>query len=147
MVRALLAGQKSQTRRVMKHQPGKITPAGRPLFLEHGDNGRRVRPKCPYGHLGDRLWVRQTFRPCTSGEIKNGYGEVRYGFAYQADGQVIWNKETCLIHDLTGQPPTGPMQFNPGKWKPSIHMPRRASRILLEITDVRIEQLQDISEY
>lgn len=143
MVRAILAGTKTQTRRAVKGMalewltPGMFTPE----YVANPENGM-----CPYGQPGDRLWVRESFRPIASGEVKDGYGEVRYGYAYRADSATRWNERTTIIHDLTGQPATGPMQFNPVPWKPSIHMPRRASRILLEVVSVRIERLHDISE-
>ena len=164
MVRAILDDRKTQTRRLLKPQPvvgradwTRITPddAG---WLQN-DNGTwrydGIRDgkrfafagpyRCPYGHPGDRLWVRETFKPIASGEVKHGYGEVRYGYAYRADGATRWNDRTTKIHDLSGQPPTGPMQFQQRPWKPSIHMPHRASRITLEVTDVRVERLQDIT--
>ena len=162
MVRAILEGRKTQTRRVVKPQP-RIDEMGN--FCWNGWNfgqgfggphiqsiaspipsSKTKRVHCPYGKPGDRLWVRETFKAIASGDVKNGYGKVRYGFAYQADGATIWNERPTIIHDLTGQPPSGPMQFKPVPWKPSIHMPRRASRILLEVTGVRVERLNDISE-
>ena len=104
MVKAILDGRKTQTRRVIKDQP--------PLSMR--DMFKPKNLKCPYGQVGDRLWVRETFKPY------NCMG----GFAYKADGDLS-----------TGFP-----------WKPSIHMPRGASRITLEITESRAERLQDISE-
>lgn len=148
MVRALLDGTKTQTRRIVKGERAArglesgwhLKPYG---FLT---NQQFAKAACPYGQPGERLWVRETFKAIASGEIRDGYGEVRYGWAYQANAATRWNERPTIIHDLTGQPATGPMQFRPVPWKPSIHMPRRASRILLEITDVRVERLQDISE-
>lgn len=158
MVRALLAGTKTQTRRVFAdrdvngdalHTPPALQSSasreGRWFFCAR-KSGHIYGVDCPYGKPGDRLWVRETFKQIASGEVKDGYGEVRYGYAYQADSATIWAKHPTIIHDLTGQPPTGPMQFQPRPWKPSIHMPRRASRITLEITEVRVQRLQDISE-
>ena len=145
MVRAILAGTKTQTRRVVK-----LTDAGRVKAPGSTHNWHLDDPDavlaCPYGQPGDRLWVRETFKAVASGEVKNGYGEVRYGFAYQADGATRWQEQPTIIHDLTGQPATGPLQFKPVPWKSSIHMPRRASRITLEIVSVRVERLNDISE-
>ena len=113
MVRAILSGQKTQTRRIAK-------PALWPIL----DEALRVNGHpchqflvgnipCPYGEPGDRLWVRETFSHVP--------GE---GVAYRATNP-----------ELDGAP-----------WKPSIHMPRWASRITLEITEVRVQRLQDISE-
>lgn len=157
MVRAILEGRKAQTRRVVKPQPDVLhwqdlqaTPKnGQARFRVVGPDWPDSADDdiyCPYGQPGDRLWVRETFKEIASGEVKNGYGEVRYGFAYQSDATTRWNERPTIIHDLTGQPATGPMQFQPRPWKPSIHMPRRACRLVLEITDVRVERLRDISE-
>lgn len=158
MVRAILDGRKTVTRRPVKPQPKLYRD-----FLGDGyvfaveDKDRPWVVRClgslnfaelysPYGKPGDRLWVRETFKPIASGEVKHGYGEVRHGYAYRADGTTRWNDRTTKIHDLSGQPPTGPMQFQQRPWKPSIHMPHRASRITLEVTSVRVERLRDITE-
>lgn len=112
MVRALLAGTKTQTRRICKDQPAEIIKTN---FSTSGyaDGANRIMV-CPYGQPGERLWVRENFSKLEHGTT-----------VYQADAGWI-----------------------PGaiKWKPSIHMPRVASRILLEIVSVRVERLQDISE-
>jgi len=137
MVRAILAGTKTQTRRVVKPQPHsygtEIIDSGRPWFKGKGRWHNRFvvseDPKryeiasthdCPYGKVGDVLWVRETFY---LEKYFNGLGE---GFfpKYKADFNepVGWN------------------------WKPSIHIPRWAARIWLQITELRIERLQDITE-
>jgi hypothetical protein len=132
MVRAILAGRKTQTRRVVKPQPrgdGITTINEAPgwwdvAILPGGfDNGGCMpiaEIKCPYGQPGDRLWVRETFAP--------NYFDTG-GTAYRAE----WRQ---YIDGICGEP----------AWKPSTHMPRRFSRITLEITDVRVERLQEISE-
>jgi hypothetical protein len=115
MVRALLAGTKVQTRRVVK--PRKDRDIGcdlAPHELAGEVNGGEYRNA--YCAPGDRLWVRETWAEHSAG-----------GFMYAAS----WS-----AHALIGHP----------KWRPSIHMPRAASRITLEVTDVRVERLQDISE-
>ena len=125
MVRAILDGRKTQTRRIAKVtdkdcKPGMITPLA-------GFVPRTIANHisyCPYGKTGDRLWVRETFKQ---------YNGI---ISYKADGNWISD-----FNDIDN--------FNPHeniKWKPSIHMPRSASRILLEITGVRVERLKDISE-
>lgn len=136
MVRAILEGRKIQTRRIAKVTSegcgsGMITPTA-------GFVPRSIANHicyCPYGEPGDMLWVRETF----------SYHEIPEGepFYYPAD-----RLRECIDHDYgyhywaDGQPDFG----NWSKPKPSIHMPRRASRIMLEITDIRIERLNAISE-
>lgn len=118
MVRAILDGRKMQTRRVMKPQPS-TGAHWQPIMLSgHGGwvDGHGAPLRCPYGQLGDRLWVRETHARCGS--------EVRYR-ADQSDPD-----------DYPGA------NFQP--WHPSIHMPRWASRLTLEVTSVRVERLQDI---
>lgn len=135
MVRAVLEGRKTQTRRIMKVQPEsnqlgllritastKSSDIGKYHWAESNATGNHVRSKlfaCPYGAVGDRLWVRETFEPLPDHEEPAGCSHV----LYSAD-----------------------VPFPNRKWTPSIHMPRWASRITLEITGVRVERLQDISE-
>ncbi|PHN61974.1 hypothetical protein [Pseudomonas viridiflava] len=135
MVRAILEGRKTVTRRAIKNQPksksdiGSYGP-GQP-FIRNPDV-TKPNPECPYGRPGDRLWVRE---------------------AWQADAQV----DSVAPRDLSqGEPilypadgasrQTGCSMIAPGKTRPSIHMPRCVSRILLEITNVRVERLQDITQ-
>jgi len=157
MVRALLAGTKTQTRRVCKPQPianaefvgGHYLPGGkRNPGQEISVEAPYVHIACPYGQPGDRLVVRESFRfpasldkfsPSVVGEkaLAAGYRSAWAPTQYEADGS------------RTGQWrgfDTPPMETVPGKLRPGIHMPRWASRILLEITDVRVERLQDISK-
>jgi hypothetical protein len=126
MVRALLTGAKTQTRRVVKWPEWAKDTDQAAYFLsrnpaiayfEEGSPKRQFR--CPYGAAGDRLWVRETW-----GRVEPLAGTS--GLVYRADG---W------------EDPTGHY-----RWTPSIHMPRAASRINLNVTGVRIERLQDISE-
>lgn len=142
MVRAILAGTKTQTRRVVKPQPVELPDfnRGRMSYNARGNvyrawNPAVMDPSCPYGQTGDRLWVRETFmdllgtgvehRPDPRGPLQR--------YAYAADHQPgSFGDEARKSYGL--------------KWKPSIHMPRRASRITLEITGVRVERLQDISD-
>jgi len=138
MVRAILGGQKTQTRRIVKPQPEdciglselhRTYPASYPNhWAEAGasivalKDGEAPSWRCPYGQPGDRLWVRETFAD-EAGGTRKFPGEHIY---YRADGEGV---------DLQG-----------GRWSPSIHMPRWASRILLEVNSVRVERLQDISD-
>ena len=137
MVRAILDGRKTQTRRVIKPQPMKLDtaqwfpgPPGDKRNAKHYANESHLRKGlpidfCPYGIPGDRLWVRETWRTDKLGE---GEYPVR-------KGQWIECRATPDI-----PPPT-----YPGRWRASIHMPRWASRIDLEITDIRVERVQEIS--
>ncbi|PTR17462.1 hypothetical protein C8R31_101626 [Nitrosospira sp. Nsp2] len=133
MVRALLDGSKTQTWRAMKN-PASVL--GFRLWL--GRQWERVDRKghvldminCPYGQPGDRLWVKETWaaRP-----------DQDYLPPSQCDDTGLWWKAS-----LNGTE-TGYATCH-GKWRPSIFMPRWASRILLEITAVRVERLHEISE-
>lgn len=159
MVRALLEGRKTQTRRVVKPQPsaGHVY-VGRVLCSTHrADEGKWTwaveqaailrdahRVRCPYGQPGDLLWVRETFQPLFAdgweeGRNPDGSGDrVNYktgeGYAphYVADcGRIEFvTPDGDLVTRCT----------------PPIHMPRWASRLTLRITDVRVERLNDISE-
>ncbi|WP_336695670.1 hypothetical protein [Delftia acidovorans] len=130
MVRALLAGTKTQTRRVAKpvRHPdlGNVYAPGA-LVLEH-EPQHVIDRCCPYGRPGDRLWVREAFM------------HEPADFCWEASVSVPCRPaETVYRADFpNSQPGEG--------WKPSIHMPRNLSRILLEITSVHVERLQDINE-
>lgn len=120
MVRALLAGRKTQTRRIVKPQPRPLCSHVEPFRGEGGgwiagDNTGRIF-HCPYGKPGDLLWARETW-----GDDKQFGGKL-----YRA------------THE--GDDPIG------SGWRPSIHMPRSASRLTLELTGVKIERLNDISK-
>jgi hypothetical protein len=145
MVRAILDGRKTQTRRVIKPQPpewidelhgGQLSKRA-PYELENEDNQivgwgfqdeRGTYWRVPYGKPGDRLWVREAWAvvPCVS---DNGPKHRAKGDGTGVTWRADWN--------------ANPSGF---KWKPSIHMPRWASRITLEVTGARVERLQDISE-
>lgn len=128
MVRAILAGTKTQTRRAMRDQPCELLDfnRGRLSIRVRGAVYQAFSPqfppvRCPYGRPGDRLWVREAWAP-----YMGKYGRP----TYRADPE--WQ----------GVPAPRP----DGRWRPSIHMPRAASRITLEVVSVRVERLQDISE-
>lgn len=124
MVRAIMEGQKTVTRREVKKRAALdcLAAGFEPAFLALPGNA----DLCPYGKPGDRLWVRETFNRTNPG----GESGIYY---YRADGKF----PKCI---------GGGRFTSVESWKPSIHMPRAACRILLEITDVRVERLQDISE-
>ena len=130
MVRAILAGTKTQTRRVAKHPLAQnlsyIVDIGKGWF---GDEEGEVQIRCPYGQPGDRLWVREKW------QAVSGNDRARHIMTHPRPDRG-W-----LEYAAT------PRADEPAyKWRPSIHMPRWASRITLEVTGVRVERLQDISE-
>lgn len=139
MVRAILDGRKTQTRRIMKVQPkpsksrpgdfwfsskklesmvhvSDLAPGNSPIADYHLFIQEHC---CPFGAVGDRIWVRETW-------ARYNIDQNSHDIAYRATTPADWPEE--------------------GRWRPSIHMPRWASRILLEITDVRVERLNAISE-
>ncbi|MDM2958747.1 hypothetical protein [Citrobacter sp. CK202] len=126
MVRAILDGRKTQTRRIIKPQPeATLSGSLSGKWLSRPLNGLLL-PKiediaihCPFGAVGDRIWVRETW-------ARYNIDQDSHDMAYRATPPTDWPEE--------------------GRWRPSIHMPRWASRILLEITDVRVERLNAISE-
>ncbi len=156
MVRALLAGEKTQTRRVVKLLGAEVIEE-RPDGLD-GAVFSQPWPwspqydgwvPCPYGRTGDHLWVKETFAPCTA-RIRAGH------FHYRADGAVghrvstnggdSWWTQTGHTLGLSAKDLQGVWVAPPKRWKPSIFMTRAASRITLEVTGVRVERLQEITE-
>lgn len=178
MVSAILDGRKTQTRRIMKVQPsdgfhpthngydldlnahwytpgvvdknGCLQPAKKDVFGVADENEGYT---CPFGAVGDRIWVRETWgvvsheldedgriqpwspdRPATAiHEMPFGNGYYTGHAIYAADGEFTWGDDDG---------------YEDGRscWKPSIHMPRAACRILLEVTGVRVERLNSISQ-
>lgn len=143
MVRAILEGRKRATRRVVKPQPvvgdggcwypeppRKTAHRARHYANEAHLRKGLARDFCPYGLPGDRMWVRETWAPhADEAETFRSYqrmemGSTRPDIFYRADG---------------GEP-------HVNSWRPSIHMPRWASRLTLEVTEVRVQRLQEISE-
>jgi len=161
MVKAILDGRKTQTRRVVR----------RPIYIHSDGTKQRVwteedeakevnallagrsryalqKIKCPYGKIGDRLWVRETWRVYSENNnyatdekklwieykagYRSGFRQQRDTFSAEQDDELAlkaWGKARKI-----------------GTWRPSIHMPRWASRITLEITNIQVQRLQDISE-
>lgn len=132
MVRAVLDGRKTQTRRIIKVQPHAGVRDS--VFVESGlEDGHGKQLVCPFGAVGDRLWVRETFR------VHSRATDVAT-LVYKASEQQSWTQQT---HRVPIEKCNKPAVVD--TWTPSIHMPRWASRITLEITDVRVERLQNIS--
>lgn len=123
-VRAILAGRKTMTRRVVK-------------IPRQADDGRQcIVPRCPYGQPGDRLWIREA---CRAEELSDGLDGVRF----LADDAFVPIENTQLASDRWCE--LNSYRSGRGIVVLPIHMPRWASRITLIITDIRAERLQDIS--
>ena len=149
MVRAILEGRKTQTRRVVKHfdwfeghlihsclgavRKGEISRYED--LISSRDGG--IQRRCPHGSPGDRLWVRESFLCFGSSDSITPPVPRACQIRYKADeGPATW-----IPMPLDAKQPTPSL-----KGKPSIHMPRWVSRITLEIVSVRVERLQDITE-
>lgn len=123
-VRAILDGRKTQTRRIVKMtDSGRIKKPGSPKNW-HPDDQNAIEA-CPYGQPGDRLWVRETW--ANPGEE---------GVLYRANPE-----DAALVERWKADP-----NFPQVKWTPSIHMPKAFCRLWLELTEVRVERLQECSE-
>ncbi len=162
MVRAILHGTKTQTRRVVKfkpwHQIEERDDGTQWPWMHNNDRDADHWVPCPYGKPGDRLWVRETWRIGAwsedSGSIAIDYqadGNNRREWLEVPDGDDFlryWQQSTDDAIKFFGD--QDKYKWEPGqspcRWRPSIHMPRFASRITLEITGVRVERLQDISK-
>lgn len=139
MVRAILEGRKTVTRRVCKPQPSAnahtTCASGNPMGA-WWETGKDIN-RCPHGQPGDRLWVRETWY-CDHFEVQKGPylqpADMHDLDQSREDGELVYAADGLAPYEQ--EQPT---------WKPSIHMPRWACRILLEITEVRVERLQDIT--
>ena len=123
MVRAILDGRKTVTRRCLK-QPFTVHPNG---YITKPRGNENLCPYTPPYQPGDILYVRETW---TNDKLifGNGVGSI---YRYKADGEEFLNANG----EYVGVP-----------WRPSIHMPKEAARIFIKVTDVRVERLQDITE-
>lgn len=141
MIQALMRGAKTQTRRIIKTQPfmvltqeqwhsramSGVDPYGcKPLGSYTPEE---LIAKCPYGLPGDRLWVRETFNVWRHDAESTWEGPINGARGVHA-AQVVYAADNRWAID----------------WRPSIFMPRWASRITLELTDVRVQRLNEISE-
>lgn len=162
MVRAILDGRKTQTRRPIfrsgadpQHHMVWKTPSG----WQDGD----LPLRCPFGQPGDLLWVRETWADVHPLQVADGrYSQggragipgpppVQYRTIYKADGEYppIWHASGFPYRALSTTDALALKCYPQGVgygWTPSIHMPRWACRLFLRVTDVRAERLQDISE-
>lgn len=148
MVRAILAGQKTQTRRIVKHAHVAEADAwagngdGTWQLGVYGEGGVAAcmdLVRCPYGVPGDRLWVREMW--CLAAPDRDCHlnGEPQAWRPRRDDGR--WAYYAATDDDVVNVD-----DDNRSPWKPSIHMPRWASRLTLQVTSLRVERLQDISE-
>jgi hypothetical protein len=128
MVRALLDGRKSVTRRIVNPQPRDPYNG---CELPSGSRVETLLPRCPYGAPGDLLWVRETWA-----DISGATGQCTVAYRASCENNeldvVVGAAEICRLRVA--------------KWRPSIHMPKWAARLWLRVEDVRVERLQDISE-
>ena len=116
MLQAILDGRKTQTRRIIKPQPNSHDDGNFPWLIE--EDCVPIPIKCPYGHPGDLLWVKETF----------ALSSTRW--RYKADSD--WTFEEKEMGE-------------DAKWKSSRFMPKAAARIWLQIEEIRVERLQDIT--
>lgn len=151
MVRALLEGRKTQTRRVLKKSTEFKGPYN-PDYLETHRDSDGWAKICPYGQVGDRLWVRESWHvegKSTIGDNPESIVLIAYKPCSPRSIAGGWSQDSGQFNRPTSEIvcPTTPTFKKDGgiRWFPSIHMPRWASRISLEINGIRIEQLQLIS--
>lgn len=164
MVRALLEGRKTQTRWIVKPQPDGIpvplarwargladacgvSPTREEILakaerlkglvfpFERPNSETLFSPSCPYGKPGDRLWVKETWSPDHAAFYPN------FPIVFRAEN---YPSETDIESGKMFSPEA--KAHFPFRWRPSIHMPRRFSRLTLEITDVRVQRVEEISE-
>ncbi|WP_345756790.1 hypothetical protein [Klebsiella quasipneumoniae] len=138
MTRAILDGRKTQTRRPIKWKQTRFTEIGEREdgskwpWSEDAERACDFWHPCPFGAVGDRIWVRETFCPVDDTQYGGEkWVDYRATPKFEASHPAGWD---CAPNDAEAL-----------KWRPSIHMPRWASRILLEITNVGVQRLQDIS--
>ena len=169
MVRAIIDGRKTETRRPLKPQPEDPPEGWYADAYNHSDrwcfwgprgtkdSGRCTLPlfKFPFGQVGDRLWVRETF--CLEHQVEGDQPPpfddgrpilyLRDGIECAKEDAEIWIQPHYRATDPTPELSYYGSEEEPTvRWKPPLHMPRWASRITLEITDIRVERVQEITE-
>jgi len=132
MVQAIIDGRKTETRRVMKPQPLLLVYKNTLCVDSWNNYASDIEDdyktyKCPYGKPGDVLWVRESFN--------RDYPTKQIYFKASWETLPEWLKEVANEHG-----------FGALEWKPSIHMPKAAARIWLQVEEIRVERLQDITE-
>ena len=137
-VRAILEERKTQSRRVIKPQPKFIDSLNVPFKTD--DANPKGIINCPYGKVGDRLWVRETWGVGCRPDPNSGWVD---GIEYKADESYLDDIESLPLRVIDDQDLE---KYQRDGWNSPIFMPRWASRITLEITDIRVERVQDITE-
>jgi hypothetical protein len=172
MVLAIMAGLKTQTRRVPTPQNSllddrrvgrtgqlreiwdglfwrgaKVVP-GEARFLVK-DRQNEAHYISPIYQPGDGLWVRETWKPCVSGQLTkvgpDASGLLRYGIAFRADNAVVWRDHQTRVVELNGEA-TEPLQFRERAWRSPLHLRHMDARLFMEVMSVRAARLCDISE-
>ncbi len=174
MVQAIIEGRKTQTRRVVRDckqfKDWDVKPSecygvmvaddgSCATFLAAGDQGWTDIVECPYGKVGDVLWVRETWqwtdakttwddqKPSTATVLFKASNDIRPSgvsiYDYPCTNTFVVSHEVAedVEHLIDSEEERGI-----DRWRPSIHMPKAAARIWLQVTGVRVERLQDISE-
>jgi hypothetical protein len=156
LVRAILSGQKTQTRRIVKPAPAADQPLqhittetglvyARSMERIYFQNPRRIRWESPVGKPGDRIYVRETWQ----GPLMSSKEWEDHYFSEADEIPAKFRSPAHCQYAADGGPPPEFMTMDDeivSRWKPSIHMPKWAARIWLEITGVRVERLQQITD-
>ncbi|EAX0034477.1 hypothetical protein TY39_18735 [Salmonella enterica] len=147
MVRAILDGRKTQTRRPIKWKQTRFTEIAERddgslwPWAEDCERGGDIWFACPFGEVGDRIWVRETWQVIHDHIDESSHVEYRtYAPSIPKEKDRYWH---TVYAEHFGDESREDRGF---PWRPAIHMPRWASRITLEITDVRVERLRGLSE-
>ncbi|EAO1258419.1 hypothetical protein JGX82_003877 [Salmonella enterica] len=147
MVRAILDGKKTQTRRPIKWKQTRFTEIAERddgslwPWAEDCERGGDIWFACPFGEVGDRIWVRETWQVIHDHIDESSHVEYRtYAPSIPKEKDRYWH---AVYAEHFGDESREDRGF---PWRPAIHMPRWASRITLEITDVRVERLRGLSE-
>ena len=126
MIQSIVHGRKTQTRRVVKTDLEQFKSiddmSGHAIYCRSEDD-EKIKIECSHGQVGDRFWVRETWTQAWT--IEEGDKENTFVYQYKADSKS---------------------SLEPDKWRPSITMPEDACRLRLEITNIKVERLQDISQ-
>lgn len=135
---AILSGRKTQTRRLVKNLDyiqdwDPKDPSYGPFYEdEHGINHETVE-RCPYGRPGDQLWIRESWRPVENEDMVDGI-EFKDGFFQEIENSMEAADKWVAVYDRTD------------RWRSPLFMPRWASRLTVDVTGIRVDRVQNISE-